>query len=335
MATRTYTGIFLKFQTPVHLGEFTGEGMESVHAGLARSETLWAALLTAWVRLAGTSEPLAPPRAQDLDTWHPPFRLSSAFPFVDHTLYFPLPFARLPGEDRERRQDPALRKLLKKVRFIPKPLFERWLQGQPFEPAHFDALEQGWQHLQSHLQEYQEPHVALGHAAFQSQIYYVGVATFHPRAGLFFLVEPSQQDLEPLRAALNLLAEEGLGGRRSQGLGRFTWHEAQVQLQVPEAADAFVLLSSLNPCPEFLQSPEVLQKSSYALYESKGWALSPVTKHQAFRKPVWMFGEGSVFPREPRGRLLDVTPYDWQAPHPVYRHGIAFAVPLKSEEDHA
>ncbi len=330
MTTRSYLGIFLTFEGPVHLGEFTGEGMEGVNALLARSETLWAALTVAWVRLFGTPAPLAPPKPEALETWTSPFRLSSAFPYVRQTLYFPRPWMRL---NLMAHDDPSLRKLLKKIRFVPQRLFERWIQGQPFEQQHLLDMDTAWRQLQQHIQEYQEPHVTLGHAAFQSQIYYVGATAFHPQAGLFFLIHPPENPhLPQLRAALNLLAEEGLGGRRSQGLGRFSWQEKVVTLHLPQEPNAYLLLSSFNPCPEFLRSPEVLLNASYTLYESKGWALSPITKHQAFRKPVWMFGEGSVFPIEPKGRLLEVTPYDWPAPHPLYRHGIALAVPVQQPE---
>ncbi len=330
MATLRYTAVFLRFQAPLHLGEL-GVGAEGVQSRLAHAETLWAALVVAWVRLFGTPEPLAPPDPETLDTWHPPFLLSSAFPFVGQTLYFPRPRVRLQGP---RVAGTPLAKPLKKLQFVAQPFFEQWIRQEPFTMEHLEKMIQDSERLQHRIRPYQEPHVFLGHAAFRSQIYYVGATSFSSEAGLFFLVDFSHtppEIQERFSAALNLLAEEGLGGRRSYGMGRFTWHTQALPLQVPDPPHGFLLLSGLNPDPDFLKAAP-LHRSSYTLYRSHGWALSPLTKDQAFRRPLWMFGEGSVFPVQPTGRLVEVTPHDWSAPHPLYRHGLAFAVPCRLPE---
>jgi CRISPR/Cas system CSM-associated protein Csm4 (group 5 of RAMP superfamily) len=48
----------------------------------------------------------------------------------------------------------------------------------------------------------------------------------------------------------------------------------------------------------------------------------------AFKKATRMVAEGSVLvaPSEPRGAAADVAPEN--SPHPVYRAGYAFAVPI-------
>ncbi len=44
-----------------------------------------------------------------------------------------------------------------------------------------------------------------------------------------------------------------------------------------------------------------------------------------------MIKEGAVFPKELKGRLVDVTPEAFKE-HRVYRYGIGFTIPIKTEE---
>ncbi|MEO0416477.1 MAG: type III-A CRISPR-associated RAMP protein Csm4, partial [Verrucomicrobiota bacterium] len=154
-------------------------------------------------------------------------------------------------------------------------------------------------------------------------------------AGLYFLLHFPTEDpkLEPeLRMALELLGEEGMGGERSSGAGRFevmSWEALPPKWQsVVEFSDgnhhSLMSLFWQHPLPK-----EYLEDSArYTLQERGGWISSP-TGRQLRRKKVYMFAEGSVFPHIPNGHLADVTPGQFRGGHSVYRSGVALSIPVK------
>lgn len=312
---RTFTAVKLQFLSPLHVGE-PGVGVEKVLSLTIHSDTLWAAILYGWSRLGYELAPLEQEGGL-------PFRLSSAFPFLEGTFFFPTPVEPLhPSEPLE----PHRRKELKKVRFFPQRIFEQWARGEALSKEAVDEVLSAWKKLRSQVVEYTEPHVKLGHASFASQIYYLGLTVFGQRAGLYFLVDWVDESLkERFFSVLNLLKEEGIGGKRSRGFGLFDWEEVSITLQIPEDGDHWFLLSTLIPEKRVIAE---LGRSTFRLYYNRGWSLSP-TGEQAFRKPIWMILEGATFPIKPDGRIVDVTPQNWTASHKVFRHGVAFSLPFK------
>lgn len=138
--------------------------------------------------------------------------------------------------------------------------------------------------------------------------------------------------------SLSLLGELGLGGERSSGLGKFklTWEDADDEWNR-------LLLFEGNGClcvslfhPEDLDIiADTVNGASYALLERRGWFLSPFSRKQYKRKTVTMFAEGSVFAKKIAGHLVPVAPEIWIKegnPHPIYRYGYAFTIPVKLKE---
>lgn len=318
---KSFTAVKLRFLSPLHVGE-PGVGVEKVLSYCIHSDTLWAAILHGWCRLGYDPSVLTPYEVRK-DHWEPSFRLSSAFPWVGDILYFPKPVGPMPLREEV---EPHLWKKLKKVRFLPQKVFERWIKGEGLDRQAVAETLSFWQQLESRVSQYAEPHVRLGYASFAPQIYYLGVSSFQEGAGLYFLLEGLNEELkDPLFSTLNFLAEEGIGGKRSRGFGLFEWEPVTLSLDLPEVTDGWLLLSTIIPEEALL---ERLSRSTFQLYQNRGWAMSS-TGDQAFRKPVWMILEGATFPIQPRGRVVDVTPEDWPAPHKVWRHGIALTIPFK------
>ena len=79
------------------------------------------------------------------------------------------------------------------------------------------------------------------------------------------------------------------------------------------------------PLPEGLLPKD--KTASYAIQERGGWIASPSSGRQLRRQMVRMFTEGSVFPREPLGKLADVTPDKFKQ-HKIYRSGISLSLPV-------
>jgi CRISPR-associated protein Csm4 len=133
-----------------------------------------------------------------------------------------------------------------------------------------------------------------------------------------------------LRSALELLGEDGIGGEKSSGAGRFTatWHDLDEQwhdvVSFPQS-NAYSLVSLLWELPF---TPEYLQGAKYGLRERSGWIVSPVSGQQARRKAIQMFTEGSVFSQPISGMLANVTPEKFKA-HPIYRSGISLSLPIQ------
>ncbi len=317
--------IKLQFHAPVHLGE-VGVGMERVRQYHCPSDTLWAALISARTRLRGDPSPWTPPSTQNVNSWQPPFSLSSAFPYHQDTYFFPKPLSPIPLTEEVRHSlTPTDWKNLKKTPFVVLPVFQKWVAGTPLTREDLSQMVQTWAEAKKKIQDFQEAHVRLGHAAFTSQIFYQRSVVFGMDAGLFFLVQFPDSDVKSeFTEALNLLAEEGLGGLRSRGFGTFSWTVESITFPEVNTPSHWLLLSMLIPESTLLPH---LSRAYYALHQHKGWAMSPVTKDQGFRRPVWMIKEGAVFPQKPMGKVVDVTPENWTAPHPVLRYGLAFTLP--------
>ncbi|NER01048.1 MAG: type III-A CRISPR-associated RAMP protein Csm4, partial [Cyanothece sp. SIO2G6] len=161
-------------------------------------------------------------------------------------------------------------------------------------------------------------------------------------AGLYFLIQfpKANENLESqLKGVLQFLGEEGIGGERSSGAGRFCleWDELPppwqkvIEFSKTQANYQHGLLSLF--WEKDLSSAWITDSDRYALQERGGWIVSPFSGRQQRRKALQMFTEGSVFSTLPQGNLADVTPYDHQGKpkftqHSVYRNGFALSLPV-------
>jgi len=172
--------------------------------------------------------------------------------------------------------------------------------------------------------------------------------------GLYFLVSLKDESFkEPFDQGLKALSQVGLGGERNFGLGRFEIDDfangflSPIEDDASELAFLFedssaslkCLLSLSLPYESEISTLIKLTKSNILHYDfilRKGWTFSSINFHQMKRQSVYMFSEGSVFEKDhcPIGRIDDVAPLDEQKnknyPHPIFRFGKSFSVPLKS-----
>lgn len=144
----------------------------------------------------------------------------------------------------------------------------------------------------------------------------------------------------PIRAALRLLADTGLGGERSLGWGRSGEPEfiegslpamilpsvgqAQPSEEPPLPETAYWLLSMFSPAPDEAVD---WQRGSYSLVSRAGRVESPVRSGEP-KKLVRMVEEGSVLVagRPLKGAAPNVAPDGF--PHPVFRYGFPVAIPV-------
>ena len=330
-------------RNPVHFGDL-GIGMEE-SGERAYSDTLFSAWVSSYARLFGGEavEQLFArfPKQAQSPPLEPPFRLGSTFVYYNETYYLPRPINQPRGYPKD---DLAFAKEYKKLTYLPLKVWQRWYQGKGFadetelkdkvthSTATGDLAKAGAFNYGKAFGAQRIPKVSLDRTTRASNFYHVGFVQFQPDAGLYFLIYFPEADssLEAeLEAALNFLGDEGIGGERSSGAGRFTatWHDLDETWNSVvnfKQSNFYSLISLLWEHPF---ASEYLQGASYVLRERGGWIASPVSGQQARRQTVQMFTEGSVFPQSISGMLANVTPGNFKA-HQIYRSGISLSLPI-------
>jgi len=332
-------------RSPAHFGE-RGIGIEETSERV-RSDTLFSAWVTAYARLF-------PQKVEDLlkqfpvdkpverSQQQPAFYLSSTFIYREQgngiVYYLPRPKAfpaKYPlGKDLDFAKD------YKKLNYLPLETWCKWYQRE----EGFSEEDLQTKAIASYKDAFKIerfPKVAIDRTTRATNFYHTGFVQFQWEtnpSGLYFLLhfpEANSALEHNLQAALHFLGEEGMGGERSSGAGRFevAWEnlsdEWQKVVEFP-GTDQHSLISMFW---DSSLDTKLLEKASYELLERGGWITSPSSGRQSRRKSVQMFAEGSVFSGIPQGKLADVTPDGFDNPrqggHKIYRSGIALSLPVK------
>jgi CRISPR-associated protein Csm4 len=341
-------------RSPAHFGE-VGIGMEET-SDRVRSDALFSAWVSVYARLFGKNAveellQLFPSKEQPNLT--PPFCISSTFIYrqvaqQEKTIYYlprPLKFPNNYPDD-----DLAFFKTYKKLTYLPLEVWQRWYQGNGFD-TDTDTKELvthtttgGFQGELNILGTFdynkafkiaKVPKIAVDRVTRATNLYHTGFVQFEWEknpAGLYFLLQLSadgEKLADKLQAALHLLGEEGIGGERSSGAGRFTvkWTKLPEiwQRVVNFSTGSYHTLMSLFWDTSI--TTDFLVKASYEIQERGGW----IAENQVRRQMVRMFSEGSVFLTATEGKLVDVTPKSFKK-HRIYRSGISLSLPIKVKD---
>ncbi|MBW4595330.1 MAG: type III-A CRISPR-associated RAMP protein Csm4 [Brasilonema angustatum HA4187-MV1] len=348
----------LKFgRSPAHFGE-VGIGLEET-SDHVRSDSLFSAWVSAYARLFGkdaVEELLHKFPTDKQPQLISPLRISSTFIYRqenERTIYYlPRPLKFPINYPQRTEKELEFFKTYKKLNYLPLEVWQRWYQGEGFintdaEELIAETKGKSQEHLrQAGTFDYkkafeidQSPKIAVDRITRATNLYHTGFVQFQweqngngiqSLSGLYFLLQfsPEGEKLaDNLKAALHLLGEEGLGGERSSGAGRFQaeWLELPENWQkiVKFSAGTHHTLMSLFWEPSFPN--DFLNNASYEIQERGGW----IAENQVRRKMVRMFSEGSVFPTPPQGKLVDVTPRDFKK-HCIYRSGISLSLPIQA-----
>jgi CRISPR-associated protein Csm4 len=338
-----------------HFGE-VGIGLEET-SDRVRSDTLFSAWVSIYARLFGKSaleELLQLFPTQNNPALIPPFRITSTFIYQEveeDTIYYlprPLKFPiNYPDDDLK------FFKTYKKLNYLPLEIWQRWYQGTGFDQnadtkelitysktgkSDGDLHKNGTFNYNKTRKIEQVPKIAIDRNTRATNLYHTGFVQFaweaNP-AGLYFLIKlsPEGQKLaDKLKAALYLLGEEGIGGERSSGAGRFKveW------LELTKTCDKWdKVVNFKNGEYQTLMSlfwdssipQDFFNNASYEIQERGGW----IAESQLRRQMVRMFSEGSVFLASLEGKLVDVTPQNFHR-HRIYRSGISLSLPIKVQE---
>ncbi len=354
-------------RNPAHFGEL-GIGIEETSERV-RSDTLFSAWLSAYARLFG-KDAVEQLLKQFLDSATPPVQMSSTFVYRydgKQTIYYlprPLTFpVNYPADDGTDEGDLKFFKTYKKLSYLPLEVWQQWYQGEGFRKsdraeliAETQGKSDGWLR-QAGTFDYKKafetdrvPKIAVDRITRATNLYHTGFVQFQwepndndikSLSGLYFLLYFSKTDQkleENVRAALHLLGEEGIGGERSSGAGRFQveWLELS-DPSLPNGWREVVKCSEQSACyclmslfwdDELSKLEQLIKDASYEIQARGGWIASPFSGRQLRRKTVRMFVEGSVFPEKTQGKLANVTPTGFTT-HSIYRNGISLSLPIK------
>ncbi len=291
------------------------------------SDTLYSAVSNAMARLGMIEEWLdATARAVE-----PAVRFSSCFPLLGDTLFVVPPRSLWPPP-------PSAKVRWKGARFVPLRVVEDLLHGRP-------VVEEGWtvdggseclvqMGTQGPFRVSVRSNAAVDRHNAGVEPHSSACLEFAPGAGLWMTAAFAGDEVgakwkEPVKAALRLLVDSGIGGERSRGWGRATitfLEDGKSLVPTPEASGetAWWMLSLFHPSAE---DSVDWQRGSYSL-TTRGGRVESDARWGDAKKTTRMVAEGSVIVAgsQPRGTATDVAPEDF--PHPVYRAGFALAISI-------
>ena len=332
MAKHTFSIYKLHFTSPVHLGdarEDYGVSLKSI-----ASDTIYAALISC---LAKLGEEI--PKDGDLGC-----TISSLFPFYQKdkedknaVLFFPKPLKQKMPTSKKAVEE---RKKIKKVAWLDASYFTKILRGEQL----FDEQTIGGNSIQGEymtdapidkdfITSQVSPRVTVSRDYSEdAKPFYMDRIAFKGYSGLFFIADGDESLLEK---ALNLLQHEGIGTDRNVGNGYFEYSKDKIEIDVPDAADFAMSLSSFVPeSKEQLQALLDSDNVAYDFQRRGGWITTP--PNNTLRKNViYAFTAASVFKHhcnkvEAFGRVgIDLKPDLPMVEHSIWRCGRALFLPIK------
>jgi CRISPR type III-A-associated RAMP protein Csm4 len=295
-----------------------------------RSDALYSAV-TGAMRYLGVLDEWLAATASSSDG--PAVRFSSCFPFIGNTGLVTPPRTLWPP--------PASAKVRwKGARFVPLPLVKDLIAGNPLNDDAW-SLDGPSQCLvrggnAGPFRTSIRKSAAVDRITGNTEPHCSACLEFAPDCGLWCRVafrdeEAAAQWQDRVKTAFRLLADSGFGGERSRGWGRaespFFSSMTTLHDSVPNEGE-YWLLSLFVPGP----TDQVdWSKGSYTVLPRGGRIESP-TRSGESKKLVNMIEEGSVLSSAAplSGSAPDVAPDGF--PHPVFRAGFAFAIPLHAPE---
>lgn len=346
----------LKFASPVRFGaDSSGIGIEKAQP-FVHSDTLFSALCNAWAKYHILS-------SKGIESCGSKFLLSStSFYSYDSDYFLPKPLVPCAWlNELKSLEKEQLEKILKNTAWVTSEMFLHWLNPNPPKGIFFEnpqdlskKLDYGALYREHIVAKHAQDRLSGASNLFYETQYAFKNSEYDEPCGLYFLVSLKDESFkENFDQGLKALSQIGLGGERNFGLGRFEIDDIENGFLCPieddgsELAFLFEDSPSSQKCLLSLSLPleseiNTLKKVAdknivrYGLTLRKGWTFSTGNFYQMKRQTVYMFSEGSVFEYDlcPAGMIEDVAPLDEQKnknfPHPVFRFGKSFSVPLKS-----
>lgn len=280
------------------------------------------------------------------------FKLTSAFRFFKESdevlLLFPKPIlepidlnkyflSENITEKKERAKVIKELKEYKKVKFISKESFEKFLTGEFNEESFFKSGE--WKHKMPAFRREDVLHNQINRLTNTTEegALFSTSELFVKKGGLFFLMEGTDEQLRLVSGALNYFSHVGFGGDSSIGKNHFDISIEDFQVKRADEPNALVTLSLYSPTQDELEAFKDRKNLNwYELESRKGKFGGQFIKSKNFwKKSLLMFKEGSVFPyieKKAIGRNVEVLKYQENSNYSVLHFGFGFDLPIKIRE---
>jgi CRISPR type III-A-associated RAMP protein Csm4 len=291
------------------------------------SDALFSAVCSAMSQLGLAEEWL---EATATSASAPAVRFSSFFPFIGDTLLVVPPRSLWPPPESTKIR-------YKGAHFVPLPVIESLLSDKAIDEDRW-AVDGESECLVLANSGRGPFRVALRSSAGVDRLHNAAVEVhstacleFTRAGGLWTIVQFADEIAvsrwqAPVRSALLLLADSGLGGERSRGWGRSEAPEWQswTAPQAASAEQAHWLLSLYTPA----ENDAVDWKRGNYATVLRGGRIESSARWGEAKQPTTMITEGSVLlaSNDLRGAVSNVAPKGF--PHPVYRAGFAVTVPI-------
>ncbi|GAB2801396.1 hypothetical protein GCM10027275_54400 [Rhabdobacter roseus] len=325
----TFDTIYFEFKTPFHISNARSDYGQSER--IFHSDALYAAIMQAWAML-GKSDWITP---------RPAFTLSSLFPFTCSNVgkrihFFPKPFLQPNVSKNAIRPEDA--KIFKKVKYIDAWHLEQYLNKTPLQTSinevkgsyqTYENIDKGF--LQADvIPRIRKPRLDKEDA----EPFYTERLYYKTGSGMFCLIQFEDFTAKAkVQAALNLLADNGLGTDRNVGNGLFNWEMGQLSISLPPVSDWSLNLSLFCPENKEQLAGMLASEARYEIVKRGGWLSDPYNSYR--KRSVYMFLEGSLLKTSasPKGNTIDLKPDNSLLPtqisHPIWRIGKALFLPVQ------
>ena len=247
-------------------------------------------------------------------------KLSDGMPFIRNQLYLPKPLLRVETDDEGNSK---IKKLFKKLNYIPVEKFEEYLKGDldvQKEKKKYDTLGKFQMTQKVSVTREEEP-----------QPYYVGSYHFQKEAGLYVIVSYDKEEVfEFFIELMRALEYSGIGGKRTSGYGKFQLEYVNLSKKLRERIcmekySLKMLVSLALPKKEELQ--RACSHANFQVIKRSGFVASDTyARHLQRKKDFYAFAGGSCFQNTFDGDIYDVS---LGGSHPVYQYAVPIFVGVK------
>lgn len=237
--------------------------------------------------------------------------ISDSLPYIDTDYYVPKPMLQIELDENDDKND---KKAAKSLKYISLDMFEDYLAGELDCGGELEIFSK----MGKHIVRTQ----AVVRRDDDTLPYSVGVFHFSENAGLYICVGyESGEALQLINRLFHSLQFSGLGGKRKDGVGRFSVSQEEVVGELlcklnQSDADQYMTLSCALPREDELTS--VLENASYQLIKRSGFVQSEnYSDSNRKKRDLYLFKSGACFKNHFSGDIYDVSQ---KGRHAVFRY---------------
>ncbi len=236
-------------------------------------------------------------------------KFSDLMPFVGDRIYIPKPYCQVSSDNKG---DSSEKKIFKKMKYLPLDELDNFLAGN----CDGKKINKEFSGLGK---SFIRTNAVINHSD-ETKPYNVGTYTFGKGNGLYFIVGYENDEvLMFVDKLIESLSHQGIGGRLSSGMGRFTYTCGENNLltdKLDSQSNGYITLSISLPVDSELENS--ISGSNYLLVKRSGFVSSEkYSKKPLKKKDFYAFSAGSYFTNKFDGDVYDVSQ---NGSHPVYRY---------------